>query len=53
MKNPNAAYTCADFRVEMILLSLKQRLQCESLGEKEKHDILLKIEQLEKEMGLE
>jgi hypothetical protein len=53
MKNPNVEYTCADYRVEMILLSLKRRLQCEHLGEQEKNDILVKIKQLEKEMGLE
>jgi len=46
-------YTCADFRVEMILLSLKRRLHGEHLSEQEKNDILLKIKQLEKEMGLE
>lgn len=45
-------YTCADVRVEMILLSLKRRLHCEQLSEQEKNDILFKIKQLEKEMGL-
>lgn len=46
-------YTCADLRAEMILLSLKRRLHLDNLNEQEKNDILLKIKQLEKEMGLE
>lgn len=46
-------YTCADYRIEMILLSLKRRLHGKHLSEQEKKDILLKIERLEKEMGLE
>ena len=46
-------YTCADLRIEMILLSLKRQLHLDHLGEQEKNDILLKIKQLEKEMGLE
>ncbi|UCD90650.1 MAG: hypothetical protein JSW04_04265 [Desulfobacterales bacterium] len=46
-------YTCADFRVEMILLSLRRQLHLDHLNEQEKNDILLKIKQLEKEMGLE
>ena len=46
-------YTCADFRIEMILLSLKRRLHKEDLSEEERNDILLKIKQLEKTMGLD
>jgi hypothetical protein len=46
-------YTCADFRIEMILLSLKRRLHVESLSEDERNDLLLKIKQLEEAMGLE
>jgi hypothetical protein len=53
MKKPNGDYTCTDYRAEMILLSLKRRLHREHLGDQEKNDILLKIKQLEKEMGLE
>ena len=53
MKNPKVEYTCTEYRAEMILLSLKRRLHGEPLSEQEKNDILLKIEQLEKEMGLE
>jgi hypothetical protein len=46
-------YTCADYRIEMILLNLKRRLQREGLGEEERDDILLQIKQLEAKMGLE
>jgi len=46
-------YTCADFRVEMILLSLKRRLHVEDLSEDERNDLLLKIKQLEEAIGLE
>lgn len=46
-------YTCAEYRIEMILLNLKRRLQHEGLGEKEKGDILLQIKKLETKMGLE
>jgi len=46
-------YTCAEYRIEMILLNLKRRLQHEGLGEKEKGDILLHIKKLEAKMGLE
>ena len=46
-------YTCAEYRIEMILLNLKRRLQHERLGEEEKGDILLQIKKLEAKMGLE
>jgi len=46
-------YTCADYRVEMILLNLKRRLRHEGLSEEEKDDILLKIKKIEAKMGLE
>jgi hypothetical protein len=46
-------YTCADYRIEMILLNLKRRLQHEDLGDEEKNDILLQIKKLEEKMGLE
>ena len=46
-------YTCADYRIEMILLNLKRRLQYESLGEEERGDILLQIKKLEAKIGLE
>jgi hypothetical protein len=46
-------YTCADYRIEMILLNLKRRLKDKWLSEEERDDILLKIKQLEAKMGLE
>ena len=46
-------YTCADYRIEMILLNLKRRLQQEGLSEVERCDILLQIKKLEAKMGLE
>ena len=46
-------YTCADYRIEMILLNLKRRLKDKWLSEEERDDILLQIKQLEAKMGLE
>jgi hypothetical protein len=46
-------YTCADYRTEMILVSLRQRLKEEDLNEAEKKDIILQIEKLEEDMELD
>jgi hypothetical protein len=46
-------YTCADYRVEMILLNLKRRLQHQGLSEEEREHILLQIKKIEAKMGLE
>ena len=46
-------YTCVDYRMEMILLGLKRRLQNESLSEEEKEDIRLQIQKLEATLGLD
>jgi hypothetical protein len=46
-------YTCKDYRIEMILLSLRQRLQQENLNEAERKDILSQIEKLESDMELD
>ena len=43
-------YTCADYRIEMILLSLRQRLQREDLSEEERNDIILQMKKLEAAM---
>lgn len=40
-------YTCAEYRTEMILLSLRQRLQNEDLNEDERNDIISQIEKFE------
>ena len=46
-------YTCAEYRSEMILLGLKNRLKDENLNEEEKNRILEQIEAVEEEMELE
>ena len=45
-------YTCADYRNEMILVSLRQRLKQEDLNEAEKQGIILQIEEIEAAMDL-
>ena len=46
-------YTCADYRIEMILVSLRQRLRQEDLKEAERKEILAQIEKLEATMALD
>lgn len=46
-------YTCTDYRTEMILVSLRQRLKQEDLNEAEKKDIILQIEKIEAAMELD
>ena len=46
-------YTCADYRLEMILLNLKRRIQHEGLSKEERDHILFQIKKLEKKMGIE
>jgi len=46
-------YTCTDYRAEMILVSLRQRLKQEDLNEAEKNDIILQIEKIETAMELD
>ena len=46
-------YTCTDYRTEMILVSLRQRLKQEDLNEAEKKDIMLQIEEIEADMELD
>ena len=45
-------YTCTDYRTEMILVSLRQRLKQEDLSEAEKKEIISQIEKVEAEMEL-
>lgn len=45
-------YTCAEYRVEMILLGLRNRLKDENLSEAERKRILEQIEVVEEEMEL-
>ena len=46
-------YTCTDYRTEMILVSLRQRLEQKDLNEAEKKDIILQIEKIEAVMELD
>jgi len=45
-------YTCNDYRQEMILLGLRQRLQQADLSEEEKAKLAEEIARLEKAIGL-
>ncbi len=49
----NMKYTCADYREEMLLISLKNRLSRQDISENEKRKIIEKIKKLEKKMGLD
>ncbi len=46
------AYTCADYREEMILLSLHRRLEDPGVSAKEKLAIRARIQELEKSLGI-
>jgi hypothetical protein len=46
-------YTCTDYRTEMILVSLRQRLRQEDLDEAERKEILSQIEKFEAAMKLD
>lgn len=48
----NNRYTCQDYRLEMILLSLRQRLSKENLSEAEKKEIQKEIRRVESQMGM-
>jgi hypothetical protein len=46
-------YTCYDYRREMVLVCLRNRMNDPALSEDEKQSILREIHRLEKELGLE
>ncbi|MFC1669740.1 hypothetical protein ACFL20_05055 [Spirochaetota bacterium] len=46
------SYGCADYREEMTLVSLKNRLKENNLSDEEKSKIEKEIKKLEKKMGL-
>ncbi len=46
-------YTCSDYRQEMMLLSLKNRMNSQNLSEDEKHTLMQEIAEIEKQMGLD
>ena len=43
----NKAYTCTDYRAEMILLSLQRQLHQKNLPESEKEKLLEEIKKIE------
>ncbi len=45
-------YTCSDYRLEMMLLGLKRRLNEETLSESEKEKLLKEIRKIEDEMEM-
>jgi hypothetical protein len=46
-------YTCADYRIEMMLLSLKRQAADETLSQSERETLEVQIRDLEKAMGIE
>ena len=46
-------YTCAEYREEMILVRLKNRLNRSDISEEEKQTLAEEIAKLEREMGLD
>jgi len=48
----NHPYTCLDYRKEMNLLGLRNRLNAPELYEEEKQRILAEIRRLEEEIGM-
>jgi len=51
MSHPNK-YTCNEYRQEMILLSLRMRLNIKNLPESERKRIQIEIQQLETAMEM-
>jgi hypothetical protein len=45
-------YTCNEYRAEMILLALQNKLQLANLSEQERREIFREIARLEKIVGL-
>lgn len=53
VNDPKPPYTCSDYRAEMQLISLKNRLAHEDLNEEEKAALVREIRRLEAETGLD
>ncbi len=49
----NEDYTCADYREEMILLSLRRRLEDPGVSDEEKPAIRAGIQKLEKSLDIQ
>jgi len=52
MKSSRQQYTCNEYRVEMILLGLNNRLRQENLTQEERRKIKEEIARLESDMGM-
>lgn len=52
-KEDSPAYTCSDYRAEMILNSLQRRLATENLSESERRSVREEIKRLKAEMGMD
>jgi hypothetical protein len=50
--NASKTYTCAEYRQEMMLLSLRRQLEDPGLPEAEKNGILKNVRELEQQMGM-
>ena len=50
--DPLNQYTCNEYRAEMILLALQNKLQYLDLSDNERQELLLEIARLEKIVGL-
>jgi hypothetical protein len=50
-QNPAARYTCSEYRDEMTLLALKQKIADPDLQEDEKNRLKEEIARLEKKIG--
>ncbi len=51
--NAPGPYTCADYRKEMILLGLRQRLADPHLSEKERQRLQEQRSRLERDLGMD
>lgn len=52
MNDHPGQYTCNEYRAEMILLALQNKLQQANLSEEARQEVLLEIARLEKIVGL-
>jgi hypothetical protein len=52
MKSGSKPYTCNEYRIEMILLGLNNRLNQENLSQEERQKIEEEIARIESDMGM-
>ena len=50
-KNKTSRYTCSEYREEMVILALRQKLLKATLTDKEKDELEKEIFRLEKKIG--